>query len=102
MPSQSQAPPMRIGLAWFDREQWQRLTEVVPDRSELDDTYDQWERSAKETMKNLRRSGQAVEKVPIRIEELLAWCTLRGVAPDGKARSQFASEILQRKYGSKS
>jgi hypothetical protein len=93
---------MRIGVAWFDREQWQRLTEVVPVRSELDDTYEQWERSAKGTMKHFKRSGQAVEKVPIRIEELLAWCALRGVAPDGKARSQFASEILQKKYESKS
>jgi hypothetical protein len=102
MPTQHQGPPLRIGLAWFDREQWQQLTQVVPDRSELDDTYEQWERSAKKAMKELERCGQAVEKVPVRIDELLAWCALRGVVPDGKARSQFASEILQKKYGSKS
>ena len=102
MPTQDQAPPLRIGLAWFDREQWQRLTEVVPDRSELDDTYDQWERNAKKAMKGLKRSGQSVERVLVRIDELLAWCAVKGVVPDGKARSQFASEMLQKKYRGKS
>ena len=102
MPKRGEAEPVLIGFAWFEREQWQRLTEVVPDRNELDDTFQQWERSAKKAIAELKRRGQQVEKIPIRVDELLAWCTLRGVPPDGKARSEYVVEILQKKYGSKS
>ena len=93
---------VRVGIAWFDRDQWLRLTKVVPNRSDLDDTFEQWERSAKKALRNFARLGQQVEKVPIRIDDLLAWCTLRGVAPDSKARSQFVSEIIKKKYETQS
>jgi hypothetical protein len=102
MPKQRAAKPLRLGLAWFDREQWQRLTEVVPDRSELDETFEQWERNARKAMKELERRGQLVEKVLINVDELLAWCTLTGLAPNGKGRSEFVLEVLRRKYESKS
>jgi hypothetical protein len=102
MPKQPDIEPVRIGLAWFDRAQWQRLAEVVPDRNELDDTFEAWERSARKALKEFEHSGQLIEKVPIRVDELLAWCVLRGVVPDGKARSDFVSEILQKKYRNES
>lgn len=102
MPKQPESRRMRIGVAWFDREQWQRLTDLVPDRKELDDTFQQWERGAKKTVQELKRQRELVEKVPIKIDELLAWCTLRGLTPDGKARSEYVIELLQKKYGSKS
>lgn len=102
MRRRAETEPTRIGLAWFDREQWQRLTEVVSDRSELDDTLEQWERGAKKALKNFARRGQQVEKVPIRVDELLSWCTVRGLVPDGKARAEFVTEILRKKYGGRS
>jgi hypothetical protein len=102
MPKQTETQPVRIGVAWFDREQWQRLTEVVPDRDELDETFQQWERGAKRTLEELKRKGQLVEKAPIQIDDLLAWCTLRGLTPNGKARSEYVVELLQKKYGTKS
>ena len=98
MPKQPKKAPLRIGVAWFDRQQWLRLAEVVPDRNELDDTFQQWERSAKKTLEDLEREGQLVEKVPIKIDELLAWCTLRGLRPSSEARSQYVLELMQKKY----
>jgi hypothetical protein len=102
MPRKIEAEPVHIGIAWFDAEQWRRLTEVVPDRNELDDTFQVWERDAKRALKEFKRQGQLVEKVPIRIDELLAWCTLRGRSPDSRARSEYVSELLQKKYAKKS
>jgi hypothetical protein len=102
MPKQPDVEPMRVGFAWFDRAQWQRLAEVVPDRNELDDTFEEWERSASNALKDLERSGQRIEKVPITVDQLLAWCVLRGMVPDGKARSEYVAEILQRKYRNES
>jgi hypothetical protein len=101
MPRESETKPVRIGVAWFDREQWLRLTEVVPNRNELDDTFQQWERNAKKTLEDLERRRQLVEKVPIKVDELLAWCTLRGLTPNGKARSEYVIELMQKKYETK-
>jgi len=86
-----------VGIAWFDRAQWQRLTEAVPDRNELDNTFEAWERSAKKTFKEFKRSGQIVEKVAVKVEDLLAWCTLHGVIPNGSSRAEYVSELLKRR-----
>lgn len=91
-----------IGIAWFDRDQWRRLTEVVPDRSGLDDTFEAWERSAKKAIKNFERNGHSVEKIPIKVEELLAWCILQGKVPNGESRAAYVSEILKRRDERKS
>ena len=42
-----------IGDAWYRREQWNRLLEVSIDRDELEDNYDDWLRTAEETLKKL-------------------------------------------------
>jgi hypothetical protein len=93
---------LRIGIAWFDREQWNRLTEVVPDRSELDDTFEAWERSARKAIKNFERNGQTIEKVQIKVEELLAWCLINGTSPNGASRSNYVSEVLKIRESKKS
>jgi hypothetical protein len=54
---------MVLGVAWFSRTQWQRLTEVVEDRNELDDTFEQWERGALDAVRTIERQGKRVEKV---------------------------------------
>jgi hypothetical protein len=88
-----------LGLAWFDREQWQRLTEVVENRSELDDTYEQWIQSARDALRNFERQGQSVEKVHIKVDELVAWCKAKGVPIDGKSRSEYVAFLLRKRSG---
>ena len=36
----------QLGLAWYGREDWERLREIADDRDKLDDTYEDWERQA--------------------------------------------------------
>jgi hypothetical protein len=36
----------QLGLAWYSREDWERLREIADDRDKLDDTYEDWERQA--------------------------------------------------------
>ena len=88
-----------VGFAWFDRAQWTRLTEVVPDRSTLDDTFEQWERSARTAVARMRDQGLRVEEVSIDIEQLLAWCTLQGLRPDSGSRAKYAAYLVRRKSG---
>jgi len=86
---------VQIGLAWFDREQWKRLTEVVSDRSTLDDTFEDWERGARDAVAQMRAEGHRVKEVPINVDQLMAWCRLRGVAPDSSSRAEYVADLMR-------
>lgn len=90
---------MVVGFAWFDRNQWQRLTEVVEDRSELDDTFEQWERSALDALRALERQGQRVEKVHVNVDALVSWCRGKGLPVDGKSRARYVTTVLKQRDG---
>jgi hypothetical protein len=101
--AQRRDPPKRkgqgmvLGLGWFDREQWQRLTEVVENRGELDDTYEKWEQGAREALRNFERQGQSVEKVHINVGALVIWCKAKGVPVNGKLRSEYVASLLRKR-----
>lgn len=88
-----------VGLAWFDRKQWQRLTEAVEDRDELEDTYEHWERGAFEAAQMIERRGQEVEKVHVEVESLVLWCKEHGLAMNGKSRAEYVARLIQRRHG---
>lgn len=90
----------QVGFAWFTREQWHRLTEVVDDRSELDDTFEQWERNALTALCQLESQGHSVPKVMVDVETLVAWCRARGRRIDGAARADYVIALLQIANGS--
>jgi hypothetical protein len=88
-----------VGLAWFDRRQWKRLTEVVEDRNELDDTYERWQQSALDAVQTIEREGQRVEKVHIEVESLVSWCKEKGLPVNGKSRADYVTQIMRRRHG---
>jgi hypothetical protein len=93
---QSQYPNglMQLGLAWYSREDWDRLHEIADDRDKLDDTYEDWERQALKIVHDLEAVGRRVRKVPINIEALIAWCGERKRRIDMAARSEYVSYLL--------
>jgi hypothetical protein len=102
MAERSAPPPdreLKVGFAWFDREQWQRLTEVVEDRAELDDTYEQWHKSAREAFADLEREGVRIEKVHVKVDALVAWCRAQGLPVNGEARSQYVAMVVRQRRG---
>jgi len=88
-----------VGLAWFDRKQWQHLTKVVEDRNELDDTYEQWQQSALDAVRMMEGQGQKVEKVHIEVESLVAWCKAKGLPVNGKSRAQYVTYLMHGRHG---
>lgn len=68
-----------LGMAWYSREQWELLTTLVPDRTALDDTYEEWKAGAEEAFAGLEAGGLAPIRVWIDVEERQAWCNARGV-----------------------
>jgi hypothetical protein len=99
MPKHTPDRTVVVGLAWFDRKQWKRLTEVVENRKELDDTYEQWERSAFDAVKMIERQGKQVEKVHVEVESLVSWCKENGLPVNGQSRAKYVTQLMQRRHG---
>jgi hypothetical protein len=98
MPKHAPGRAAVVGLAWFDRKQWQRLTEVVEDRSELDDTFEQWKQGALDAVRKIESEGQTVEKVHIEVASLASWCKEKGLPVNGKSRAEYVAQIMQRRH----
>jgi len=98
MPKHTPDRTVAVGLAWFDRKQWQRLTEAVEDRNELDETYEQWQLSALDAVRTIERQGQKVEKVHVEVESLVSWCKEKGLPVNGKARAEYVTQLMQRRH----
>jgi hypothetical protein len=92
--SQVPSAMTEIGLAWYSREDWQRLREIADDRDKLDDAYEDWERQALKMIRDLEAVRRRIRKVPINIEALIAWCAERKCRIDMAARSEYVSYLL--------
>ena len=91
--------PAVVGVAWFDRKQWKRLTEAVEDPSELEDTYEQWQQSALDAVQMLEREGKKVERVHVEVQSLVSWCKENGLPVNGKSRAEYVTQIMRRRHG---
>ena len=87
MKSRQKRPVLR--LAWFDEEQWKLLCTLVPDRGELDDTYQQWQESARRAVREIKSNGHTVECVPVDVAAMAKWCRDRNLPLNGAARAQY-------------
>ena len=99
MPEHAPGRASVVGLAWFDRKQWQRLAEVAEDRNELDETFELWKQSALEAVRTMEREGQRVEKVHIEVESLVSWCKEKGLPLNAKSRADYVTQIIRRRHG---
>ena len=100
MPKHTPERTVVVGVAWFDRKQWKRLTEAVEDRNELDDTYEQWQKSALDAVRTIERQGQRVEMVHVEVESLVSWCTENGLPVNAKSRAEYVAQLMRRRHGS--
>lgn len=83
--------PRAIGMAWYHREDYGRIREMMVDRDRLAATYEAWLVSAEQVAGEVERSGVVVERVLIVPDEFGPWCAARGFPCDGAARAKFAN-----------
>jgi len=83
-----------IGVAWYRKEQWDRLLEISSDRDNLDDTYEEWKANAEASLPMLTQEGYVPRKIDVDVEELLRWCNSQKLPVDGDSRSRFTWEKL--------
>lgn len=87
----------KVGLAWWQADQWTRLKEISEDRDNLEDTYEEWRKNAAKAFQEFEASGQSVSKVSINLEALLAWCNEKGVPVNAKYRAEYTAHVLQQR-----
>ncbi|HTW39187.1 MAG TPA: BrnT family toxin [Steroidobacteraceae bacterium] len=90
------ASDTQLGLAWYTREAWERLRQLADDVEALDESFEDWERGALSAIRELESVGRSVQKVPVDIDALVAWCRERSRRVDSVARAEYVTYLLQR------
>ena len=86
------------GVAWYRPEQWERLREVSEDVDNLEETYDAWLKTAERMLSDGIPADVRVEKIDIDVEEVLAWCNVKGLAMNAESRSKYVAEKVRQKH----
>ena len=94
-PRQSQ---IVTGVAWYRREQWERLREVSEDVDNLEETYDAWLQTAERMIRDGIPKDVIVEKIDIDVEEVLAWCNVQRLPMNAASRARFVSERVRQRH----
>jgi len=63
-----------IGIAWYKKEQWFILRQVIENPNDIENTYEEWLNNAINLKKTLIDSGLTVEEVEIDIQDVISWC----------------------------
>jgi len=83
-----------IGLGWYRRENWDRLLEMSPDRDQIHDTYDEWQKKGRQDGELVKHEGNITKRLTVDPDELAAWCAMRGREPIASARAEYIWEEM--------
>ncbi len=88
------------GLAWYHKEQWDKVRANSTDRANMEEKYEDWEANALAMVAKMEANGkQKVHRVYIDVDMLLAWCSRKGIPVDGYARSQYVNHLMASHMG---
>lgn len=90
--------PKYGAMAWFRRENWERLLAIFADSQVMPTSYDQGLEKANSLKRRLEALGAVVVQVDIDPATFPAWCRDRGLRVDAKAREEFASSTVLTMY----
>ncbi|NRF72453.1 hypothetical protein HLB44_36440 [Aquincola sp. S2] len=98
--SKEKSQSVSVGVSWYTEEEWQKVKAAATDADLFEATYSEWVAMVEESIKNMLVAGIIAEKVPIRADELLAWCLAHGKNNEAASRAQFVSEMGAKGHGS--
>ncbi len=88
---------IKLGIAWYRKDQWQLLRSTACDAENIEDTYQEWLRSAEKAIKRFKKQGLKPVKVDLDVKEFNDWCEREGKIPNAGSRSEYAAELLRRR-----
>jgi hypothetical protein len=92
----AQLPTRAMGLAWYAREDYPRILEIMADAQTLPATYEKWLKLAEEIERGMMSQDHVVVRAVIDPDEFPAWCAARGLNVDADGRKRFASWVAFR------
>ena len=84
---------MEVNLAYYRKKDWVKFLEMIDDRDSMHDSWKEWHKSYLKAKRGLTSQGLVVNDFVVDLNELRKYCSNRGLKIDGKARSQFVSDI---------
>jgi hypothetical protein len=84
-----------VGVAWFDREQWELVRAAAADPERLEPTHERWVAMAEDAMRKLASAGVQHELVHVNGREIISWCEAERRPLDSAARAAYAAHILR-------
>ncbi len=92
----------RFAIAWFRRDNFEAVRQMMNDRDQIPATFDAWEKKAQHRLAQEVPIGVIVEKVIIEPGEFAAFLDKDGGGKvDAKARSRFAVHVARDRYNRK-
>lgn len=86
--------PRRVGLPWYEAQQYEALRAILADGAALPTDYEAWRIATEQVEREVQRSGVEVVRVPIEPDRFAAWCERHGTEPDAAARVRYADVEL--------
>jgi hypothetical protein len=86
---------VKVGIACYLPEQWDRLREISDDADHLEKTHAEWAAVLEGQWAALVKEGLVPEKVMIDVNEIEAWCRARELPINASSRSRYAAELLR-------
>jgi hypothetical protein len=80
-----------VGMAHYTPEAWRELRALPEAKIEM--SYPQFMRKCERLIAGFEASGFQVEKVPIDVGQMVAWCHRHGFEIDTKGRAVFGSVL---------
>lgn len=88
----NRAPIGAIGMAWYTRQDYPRILEIMEDAENLPATWHDWNKKAERIQRDAERQGHIVIRAVIDPDDFPVWCRARGLNVDAEARIRFANE----------
>jgi hypothetical protein len=76
-------------VAWFRREDYERIREIMEDSDRLPPSFDEWELLAKSRVAKAKRDGIIIKPIMVEPDTFVAFCKARKIKPNGEARAKF-------------
>ena len=76
--------------AWFRREDYERIREIMEDSDRLPPSFDERELLAKSRVAKAKRDGIILKPVMLDPDTFVAFCKARKIRRNGEARAKFA------------
>ncbi len=84
---------MEVNLAYYRKKDWVKFLKIIDDKDSMHDTWNEWHKSYLKAKQGLISNGLIVNEIVVDLNKIKNYCLTKGLKIDGKARSQFVSEL---------